>query len=133
MHLIDIEPIKDQIIVSAKRYEAKQFDKDGIMQVVKISEATGDYKEYQVIEKLGPDVIEKYPELHIGDTVMLDPTAFTYHRGRQNSVAQDDPNVHISYDEYTVWPIIKYGPKGTEEHMLIHHRDVIFKILDYKD
>ena len=128
MKLINVEPIRDQIITTARKYNEAQLTQNGILlDVTKVDNA---YMEVQTIEQVGPDVEEKY-HLKAGDSIMIDPTRFIYyksHEGKPVSAAAPTP---VKETKVIGWPIITFG-ENDEEHMLLRASDAMFKVTSFK-
>lgn len=120
--LKEIQPLNSQILTTANKYEAEtKMELQG--RILKPKELPGQYKHYQTVLAVGPQVRQVVP----GDVIEIDPTAYIVyeHPEDKNSVREMVKVRNVGHVEL---PIIEIDG---EERCLLYERDAKYIIKSY--
>lgn len=120
--LKDIQPLNSQILTTANKYEAEtKMEMQG--RILKPKEMPGEYKHFQTILAVGPQVRQVKP----GDVIEIDPTAYIVyeHPEDENSIRGIVKVRNVGHVEL---PIIEIDG---EERCLLQERDARYIIKSY--
>lgn len=120
--LKDIQPLNSQILTTANKYEAEtKMEMQG--RILKPKEMPGEYKHFQTILAVGPQVRQVKP----GDVIEIDPTAYIVyeHPEDEKSIRGIVKVRNVGHVEL---PIIKIDG---EERCLLQERDARYIIKSY--
>lgn len=120
--LKDIQPLNSQILTTANKYEAEtKMEMQG--RILKPKEMPGEYKHFQTILAVGPQVRQVKP----GDVIEIDPTAYIVyeHPEDEKSIRGIVKVRNVGHVEL---PIIEIDG---EERCLLQERDARYIIKSY--
>ena len=120
--LKEIQPLNSQILTTANKYENEnKLEQKG--QILKLKEMPGEYKHFQTILAVGPQVRQVKP----GDVIEIDPSAYIVyeHPEDEKSIRGIVKVRNVGHVEL---PIIEIDG---EERCLLQERDARYIIKSY--
>ena len=124
LHIKMIKPLFTSLVTTGDRYT------EDVVENSIIVSKKGDLKLYQKVIAVGSSV----RDIEVGDTVMIDPTAYIRRKYSKNSVQNDMDNNPIVSVEFN-WVNIDDEKGNTQECLLLNDRDIRFVFIgeDKKD
>ena len=124
LHIKMIKPLFTSLVTTGDRYT------EDVVENSIIVSKKGDLKLYQKVIAVGSSV----RDIEVGDTVMIDPTAYIRRKYSKNSVQNDMDNNPIVSVEFN-WVNIDDEKGNTQECLLLNDRDIRFVFVgeDKKD
>ncbi len=124
LHIKTIKPLFTSLVTTGDRYT------EDVVENSIIVSKKGDLKLYQKVIAVGSSV----RDIEVGDTVMIDPTAYIRRKYSKNSVQNDMDNNPIVSVEFN-WVNIDDEKGNTQECLLLNDRDIRFVFVgeDKKD
>lgn len=115
LHIKMIKPLFTSLVTTGDRYT------EDVVENSIIVSKKGDLKLYQKVIAVGSSV----RDIEVGDTVMIDPTAYIRRKYSKNSVQNDMDNNPIVSVEFN-WVNIDDEKGNTQECLLLNDRDIRF-------